>query len=652
MPLTTSGDPPQGFSSLRAALDAPVDTHVDLIGVVEHFFPAAPTKGTDWQLTFNLQDESLTHTLGTGDVLKVKMFAKHENLPKVEAVGDVVIVKKAKIRLFYNMKLALSVTYGGTKCIVIPHQSVPDPHFNLAYVDGRQQLPHFSYPPGQVLTPPAQIYSISLHHALCAKADSSLLVAPSAPRAEMPATPSASRSMLETSTQSVSRPKIGASTQPASSSMLVASTQSQKFSLIKDIGPQRFSDLAVEVLRTYYHPGGQCEVYVTDYTENNLLYLYNQPMEGEDFDDGPDGDTMNYLGDRRRKWPGPYGQLTLQVTLWEPHGSFARHHIREGHYVFLRNVHIKYDRSATHIEGALHDDRKYPGRIDINKLRPHDSLARELESRKQAYLTRIETQNAKKGKNEKNEKRRKRKEAKMLKEQKSMENSGATSSKPVGKPSNSHVRCQYGDISVTSIAKILDDDHRKYTHKGTKYVLPFINASYRANLRVVDYYPHNLEDFAHPLFDDTYNNVEPEVTDDSPVEMFSQSPPLWEWAFYLLVEDARQPPGATSPTRMRLLVADKDAEHLLKLDAKDLRQDRDTLSELREKLFIMWGNLEELKSAHEYTLDSTAPAPKPLSNSPFECCVHEYGVEAPDGDDRDPIARWKRVFSMFGTTIM
>ena len=119
------------------------------------------------------------------------------------------------------------------------------------------------------------------------------------------------------------------------------------------------------------------------------------------------------------------------------------------------------------------------------------------------------------------------------------------------------------------MAKILDDDHRKYTHKGTQYVLPFTNASYRANLRVVDYYPHNLEDFVHSLSDDTYNNIDPETTDDSPLDMFSQSPRLWEWAFYLLVEDARQPPGATSPARMRLLVADKEAEHLLKLDANE-----------------------------------------------------------------------------------
>ena len=336
------------------------------------------------------------------------------------------------------MKLALSVTWGGTKCIVIPHQSVPDPHFNLAYVDGRQQLPHFSFPPGQVLTPPAQIYSISLHHALCAKTDSSLPVAPSEPRVEMPATQSASRSKLEASTQSVSRPMIEASTQPASRSMLVASTHSQKFSLIKDIGPQRFSDLAVEVVKTFYHDGGQCEVYVTDYTENNLLYLYSQPAEGEDSDDGQDGDTMNCLGAQHRKGAGPYGQYTLQVMLWEPHGSFARHNIHQGHYVFLRNVHIKYDRSATHIEGALHSDRKYPGRIDINKLSPNDRRAKELESRKQAYLTRIEAQNAKKGKTEKKDKRKKKKEAKMLKEQDSMEKSGITSSKPIGKSSNSH----------------------------------------------------------------------------------------------------------------------------------------------------------------------------------------------------------------------
>jgi hypothetical protein len=62
------------------------------------------------------------------------------------------------------------------------------------------------------------------------------------------------------------------------------------------------------------------------------------------------------------------------------------------------------------------------------------------------------------------------------------------------------------------------------------------------------------------------------------------------------------------------------------------------LSQLREKLFVMWGELEEYKTAGR--LDhSNRPAVKP-----FECCIQEYGV--PDGH-----GGWTRLHRMFHTVI-
>jgi len=107
---------------------------------------------------------------------------------------------------------------------------------------------------------------------------------------------------------------------------------------------------------------------------------------------------------------------------------------------------------------------------------------------------------------------------------------------------------------------------------GIERKLPFINMRCRARVRVVDFYPPQLEDFAQCLDDSSYNDV---FSDSDNEEMLyidsssSQKPTSWEWAFYLLVEDAKPPPGTEKPVRMKLLIAADDAVHLLKLDATE-----------------------------------------------------------------------------------
>lgn len=63
---------------------------------------------------------------------------------------------------------------------------------------------------------------------------------------------------------------------------------------------------------------------------------------------------------------------------------------------------------------------------------------------------------------------------------------------------------------------------------------------------------------------------------------------------------------------------------------------------MREKLFVLWGNLQEVqKEGHEYMLI----APKLLDNRPFECIIAEYGVEtSPDN--------WEPRHRITQTTIM
>ena len=92
----------------------------------------------------------------------------------------------------------------------------------------------------------------------------------------------------------------------------------------------------------------------------------------------------------------------------------------------------------------------------------------------------------------------------------------------------------------------------------------------RTRVRVVDYFPSDLENFTHCLDHSSYNDHSSQLDDPSPMDVDDSSllPSRWEWAFYLLVEDARPNPGEAAIT-MPLLVAGKDADYLLKIDATE-----------------------------------------------------------------------------------
>ena len=104
------------------------------------------------------------------------------------------------------------------------------------------------------------------------------------------------------------------------------------------------------------------------------------------------------------------------------------------------------------------------------------------------------------------------------------------------------------------------------------------------------------------------------------------------------------------------------------------------MERLREKLFALWGDLEEHK-AHEVAKEEVAKKRKPgenppdssdnedksprtgagknakgsVSNKPFTCCLRQYGVQV---DEEQPMLadagagkKWQRVFGLFGTKI-
>jgi len=160
----------------------------------------------------------------------------------------------------------------------------------------------------------------------------------------------------------------------------------QKFSLIKDMIPNKFCDMIVEVIKIFSAQGGGfVELYVSDYTEHRMLYDHPTPEEIAN-DGGADGDPHSYLRTTKKDWPGPWGQRVLKMEVQYPHAGFVHKSVKEGDYLRIRNARAKLGQSNK-LEGNLWADSRWPDRIDISLCRPSNSVECEalVERRKQYW---------------------------------------------------------------------------------------------------------------------------------------------------------------------------------------------------------------------------------------------------------------------------
>lgn len=90
----------------------------------------------------------------------------------------------------------------------------------------------------------------------------------------------------------------------------------------------------------------------------------------------------------------------------------------------------------------------------------------------------------------------------------------------------------------------------------------------------------------------------------------------------------------------------------IELISCSLKRDKDTLKRLDEKLFILWGNLYELKS--ELRLKGSdlplPPGDNRLQNRVFDCGIEEYGHQV-DQNEKHPYG-YQRLHRMAQTQIM
>lgn len=258
------------------------------------------------------------------------------------------------------------------------------------------------------------------------------------------------------------------------------------------------------------------------------------------------------------------------------------------------------------------------------------------------------------------------------------------------------VKCEHADQPATSLSVIL----KRHVHRTSVHgvpvdcQLPFTCARYRANVRVIDFFPPNLEDFACSrkvsVFDalsDYSSSASNSEDDDMSTADDSGRERVWEWRFALCLEQATHTSAKGPRENLWAVVGNADGQLLTGLDACDLRSHQDTLVSLRERMFTLWGNLEEVKNARQKEMRKRsgvrAPINRPpfdssdteagtrttvrrldngtlqseggqaVSNRPFSCCIQQYGIKVDEPNPTNANAgqgkRWDRVFALFGT---
>ena len=344
---------PKGFVDVSTALTRK-NGEVNVMGRVTDFQVPKPSRGTDWMSTFTLTDAITAG--GYDEGLRVKYFKPSEREhPQIRSHGDIVVVRNLPIKEFNGAIGGLSTK--STSWTVFPVASVPE-----KAPPNRLAIKNFKLPTTEEPKYSEMLYAIEL----CNSRDRSLDQSSGIPISSMDSSVLSASSIEKPTQGTVSSAKTGGR----------ASTGARdKFSLIKDLQVDKFYDIVGQVVKSYAN-NNRLEMYVTDYTSNKLLYRHDWDKE----------ENNNYSSSisKSKKWPGPYGQLTLMTTLWPPHSDFADGSIKPGHFVFMQNVHIKFDRDGK-MEGAIHEDRYYRSKVLIRVLNDDDERVRNVLRRKKEY---------------------------------------------------------------------------------------------------------------------------------------------------------------------------------------------------------------------------------------------------------------------------
>ncbi|KAL7949095.1 hypothetical protein V8C42DRAFT_313274 [Trichoderma barbatum] len=687
---------PNGFISVREILDHKrgVGNLLNVIGVVKDFRAPVPTRRSDWKCEIRLYDGSVEDD--SSDSLTISIFRPENEMPD-PSIGDVIVLYQAKLQL-HAESLSL-ITHWKTDIYLYSASQIPPPP------EGASKALHpqprkTNHSPGQAV----HEYVSSLYHSIDKKS--------------LP-------------------------TEAEFQDMKARSANlSGKSKELKDVRDGTFVDVVVQLVKQPYDTGDKITLWVSDFTENsgffNFAFKGLGDLGGQATDPYGYGATLPY-GAGAGEWKGPFGKRCMQVTCFDPHTSFIRERgLSTGSWVMLRNLQIKYGRNAANLEGFLREDRASSSikinitQMDTTDTESPDPRLKEALRRKRDYeretkallhdisdaaiagrkrksdmagmfLQQIEKPKKTKKTKPKPKKKIKVQEASVLskltktapEQEESTVMSPDTSvetsveSSTAASTAYSEVKCENEKKAISTIGEILDPVYLETDVNGeqVKLRLPFVNMNYRTNVRVVNFMPPDLEDFAQPKKSTEYamlsDNEESDADSDMEVDEAIDRSTVreWEWRFFLELEDANTP-GDDEGERKTIWVAvnNSSAQCLVNLDASDLQEDQETLEALRQRLFLLWGDLEEKKSQEEESKrqaaltnrgvnrpplhssddESSRPpkqdvAPSQVRSRPFACCIHQYGVEVPEEDplkaDAGEGKRWQRMFGLFGTRI-
>lgn len=321
---------------------------VSVVGVVVDRLEVFRTRGSSACVTFTIKDTAFDAPSWHGG-LKIKYFNDNESfLPDVR-LNDAVLLRKIRLRIYQNKPMGVASQYDIVPWAIFRHE--PDPSSSPSIMTGPDLFQPTSSEKSQALA--------LLHHV-----EDSGLAAPPPPLPPR-------------------KPAVQQASQVVQSSAVTPKSGGLPFTLFKDAQDGRLAQLIGQVVKINTYDSEKCILHITDYTENPALI--NHKKKGDD-EEGPEGDQFNHLSRSQRDWPGPWGQMTLQVTLWEPHAGFARDNLSPNDLVLLTYAHVKIGRGSDILEAAVHEDKRYPEKIHLKVVTgEHDYHARELLARRKEY---------------------------------------------------------------------------------------------------------------------------------------------------------------------------------------------------------------------------------------------------------------------------
>lgn len=381
----------------------------------------------------------------------------------------------------------------------------------------------------------------------------------------------------------------------------------EKFQELWNINDGAFFDFIVQVIKEPFDQGDCLTLWVTDYTENPAFYEFSEESTSYGFDTDP----MGYGLPEDKGWKGPFGKMSLQITCWDPHASIIRSKATKDSYIRLRNVQIKFGKNGANLEGYLRQDMKYPSKVNVEVLNLHDEpetldpRLKELLRRKRDHAPsrkRVMTETSYKEeesikrkadvetpKNVKSRRAKKRAKRQQTKGKSSQEQHINLNQLGTYVPfvliilrilimTPGHlganyltVCCENMNIDPVSVSSIFEPIYLNIsTDDGPiRVVLPFGDTKYRVIVRVIDFRPNKLENFARARKASEFDILSDNDEDPSDYEADSiSSSTRWEWAFMLLLEDASSQAGPR-PGRVWATVDNEQAQYLTGLNASE-----------------------------------------------------------------------------------